>query len=292
MILATHPVLAQALKERRIPQTRSLSQATALITLLSDRVDAKLLARAPKLKVIGNYAVGTDSIDLKACAARGIKVVNTPGVLTRATAELALTLLLAAARRVPEGEMLCRKNKFKGWAPDMLLGLELKGRTAVIVGQGRIGRETARLFRGIGLKTSFVTRKDSAATTARKLRRAQVLSLHIPGTRANHHWLSAARLKLLPHDAIVINTARGTVIDERALIAALRKRKIFAAGLDVYEREPKIPPALKKLPNVVLLPHLGSATRSTRANMAQLVISGVLKVLSGQRPPNLVKIPK
>lgn len=266
----------------------ALRHADGLITRFSEPVPEALLAQAPRLKVVGNYAVGYNNIDVEACTRRRIIVVNTPRVLTRATAELALALLLAAARRIPEGESLCRKGRFKGWASDLLLGLELRGRQAVLVGQGRIGRETARLFRGIGLKVDWITRQDSAASIQAKLSQAQVLSLHFSLNPSTSHWLDERKLGFLPRDAIVINTTRGPAIDEKALIRALQRRRIFAAGLDVYEREPDIPAALRKLPNVVLLPHLGSATRETREAMARLVISGVLGVLGGKHPWNAV----
>jgi glyoxylate reductase len=269
---------------------RELPRAQALITLVRNPVDSELLDRAASLKVVGNYAVGLDNIDLKACAKRGIRVVNTPRVLTRATAELGLALCLAAARRFPEGEALCRHRKFKSWEPDLLLGLELKGRQAVIVGKGRIGRETARLFKGIGLKTAYLTRSTPRRVADSWLRRAQVLSMNTPLTPETHHWLNARRLALLPRDAIVINTSRGPVIDEKALLRALEGRRIFAAGLDVYEREPLIEAGLLKLPNVVLLPHLGSATRETRSAMAVTVLEGVLGVLNGKHPWNEVNL--
>jgi glyoxylate reductase len=271
---------------KKLPQ--ALKTADALITLLTQPVTQELLAHAPHLKVVGNLAIGVDNIDLKACARQGITVVNTPDVLTRATAELAITLLLAAAKRVPEGETLCRKGQFKGWKPDFLLGLELKGRRAVLVGNGRIGNETAKLMKALGIQVQFITRKDSNAQILKKLKQAQILSMHTPLTPSTRHWLNERRLVCLPEDAIVINTARGAVIDEQALIRALQKRKIFAAGLDVFEYEPKIPKSLCQLPNVVLLPHLGSATRETRKAMARLVVQGTLGVLSGKRVPNAV----
>jgi glyoxylate reductase len=268
---------------------RLLPKADGLITLLSDRVDAALLAAAPRLKVVGNFAVGYDNLDRAACHARGVRVVNTPGVLDRSTAELALALLLAAARRLPEGDALCRKGRFAGWAPELLLGLELRGRRALIVGKGRIGGETARLFAAVGLEVRSVGSGSSAAEIARELKAAQVVSLHLPYSAATLHWLSKERLALLPRDAIVINTARGPVLDEKALIAALRARRLFAAGLDVFEREPEIPLALRRLPNAVLLPHLGSATTQAREAMARLAIAGVLAVLRGEAPPNEVR---
>jgi lactate dehydrogenase-like 2-hydroxyacid dehydrogenase len=268
---------------------RELAKADALVTLLTLRVDAKLLDQAPRLRVVGNIAVGVNNIDLAECARRGVKVVNTPRVLTRATAELTLALLLAAARRLPEGEALCRSGRFRGWAIDMLLGLELRGRHAVILGPGQIGRETARLFRALGISTEFISRRDTERQIATKLRRAQILSIHAPLTPETRHWLGARRLALLPRDAIVLNTARGPLVDEKALIRALKNRRVFAAGLDVYEHEPEIPRALRRLPNVVLLPHLGSATRETREAMARLAVTGVAQVLGGKRPWNLVK---
>ncbi len=268
---------------------RVLKTADALITVLSTRVDDALLAKAPKLKVVANYAVGYNNIDVEACARRGVRVVNTPKVLTRATAELALTLLLAAARRVPEGEAMCRAGEFHGWEPDMLLGLRLEGRNAVIFGAGRIGTETARLFEAIGMTVEFIKRDTPQREVTAKLKRAQVLSLHAPLTPQTQHWLDAKRIALLPRDSIIINTARGPVIDEAALIRALKARKIFAAGLDVFEREPEIPAELRKLPNAVLLPHLGSATVETRAEMASLAIQGVLQILRGGNPWNEIK---
>ena len=263
-------------------------EADAILSLFCNPIGERLLSKARHLKVIGNVAVGYDNIDLKSCRKRGIRVVNTPGVLTRATAELTLALLMATARRVPQGEALCRSGRFKGWQPDMLLGLELQGRRAVLVGQGRIGSETARLFHGIGLKVEWITRKTSEAEIRKKLRRAQILSLHVPLNRSTRHWLNAKRLALLPHDSIVLNTTRGPIVDEKALIRTLETKRIFGAGLDVYENEPHIPKRLRRLPNAVLLPHLGSATDQTRHAMAALAISGILGVLSGKRPPNEV----
>jgi glyoxylate reductase len=313
LVLLTHPFLPDVIRAElepharvrvartRAEQLRQVAAADALICDFSFPVGEALLARAPRLKAVGNVAVGVNNIDLAACARRRVGVVNTPGVLTRATAELTLTLCLAAARRVPEGERLCRSGGFQGWEADQLLGLELRGRHAVLVGRGRIGRETERLFRGVGLTTEWITRADGPAAILRKLQRAQVLSLHVPLTPETRHWLDARRLAALPRDAIVLNTTRGPVVDEAALIRALRARRIFAAGLDVYEREPEIPAALRRLPNVVLLPHVGSATRTAREAMTRLAVRGVLQclrnwrpgrgVLRGQRPPNWVGLP-
>ncbi len=271
----------------KLPQ--ALKDADGLITLLTQPVNDLLLTHAPRLRVVGNMAIGVDNIDLKACARRKIAVINTPDVLTRATAEIAVTLLFAAAKRIPEGETMCRQGQFRGWKPDLLLGLELKGRHAVLVGKGRIGQETGRLLKALGLKVEFITRMDSASQIEKKLKRAQVLSFHIPYQESTRHWLNKRRIELLPRDAIVINTARGPIIDEKALMRALKRKRIFSAGLDVFEREPEIPKALRTLPNVVLLPHLGSATFETRKAMARLVVQGTLGILSGKRVPNTVK---
>jgi glyoxylate reductase len=302
LVILTDPLFPEIIKRELMPHARVkiiannrpkllkiLKDADGLITLLGCKVNDELLEAAPKLKVVGNYAVGYDNIDLKACHDHGVRVTNTPGVLTRSTAELALTLLMSAARRVPEGETMCRTGHFPKWTPDLLLGQELKGRTAVLVGAGRIGKEAARLFRGVGLNIVWIQRGDSEAQIRAKLKQAQVLSFHLPLSPESYHWLDRSRLALLPRDAIVINTARGPIINEKALIDALKRRRIFAAGLDVFEREPLISRGLLKLPNVVMLPHIGSATQRAREGMARLAIQGVLGILSGKRVRNEVK---
>jgi glyoxylate reductase len=258
---------------------KQLKKADGLVTLLTTKVDEKLLVGAPKLKAVGNVAVGLDNVDLEACKKRNIAVFNTPKVLNRATAELTLALILSVARRIPEGENLVRSGRFKGWAPDLLLGQLLKGRRAVVVGKGQIGKEAGRLLNSFGIQVSFITKDDTPGAILSKLRKAQILTLHIPHQKQTHHWLDAKKIKHLPHDAIVINTSRGPVIEEKALIKALTNQKIFGAGLDVFENEPKVPLALRKLPNVTLLPHLGSSTLETRRAMAALAMKGVARVL-------------
>ncbi len=301
-VVMTHPIhlrmVAQFLKpharvflaKNRSQLLASIPRADALLCYLSDEIDQRLLERATRLRVIGNFAVGVNNIDLRACATRGVRVVNTPRVLTEATAELALALLLAVARRVPEGEKLCRTGGFRGWDPGLLLCLQLRGRTAVLVGRGRIGRATGALFQRMGLKISWIVSTDSRTAIDRKLRRAQILSLHVPLTPTTRHWLDRRKLSLLPSDAIVLNTSRGAAIDEKALIEVLKQKKIFGAGLDVFEHEPAIPASLRRLSNVVLLPHVGSATLETRAEMAQIMIEGVLSILNGGRPWNEVSL--
>ncbi|MBY0470776.1 D-glycerate dehydrogenase [bacterium] len=302
LVVLTYPLRENLVREELSPSCRVviadtpaklrkiLPQADALVSLVTDRVDKKLLTLGKRLKVVGNHAVGYDNIDLAECARRKIAVVNTPEVLNRSTAELTLALTLAAARRFREGMDLCNRRKFRGWTPDMLWGQELRGKTAVIVGKGRIGSEAARLFRGIGMKVDSIGSKESEAGIRRKLFKADVLSFHCPLTPQTHHWLNTRRIGFLPKTAIVINTARGPIIDEKALISALRRKKLFAAGLDVYEFEPWIPPALARLPNVVLLPHLGSATQTAREAMARTVFQGVVGILNGKRPWNTVRL--
>jgi glyoxylate reductase len=265
----------------------ALPEADALIVLLSVAVDGALLDEAPRLKVVGNYAVGVDNVDLHACRKRRVAVVNTPDVLTHSTAELALTLLLSVARRVGEGERLVRRGGWDGWAPTQLLGTELRGKRAVIVGAGRIGEATAELFGALGLIVTRIGRHDPASRVTALLEEADVVSLHLPLSDATRHWLNAERLGHLKDGAIVINTARGGVVDEDALVRELVSGRL-RAGLDVYDREPSVPEALWALDNVVLLPHLGSATRTAREGMATKVLDGVTAVLLGELPDNRV----
>lgn len=302
LVLMTDPIHSEVIKNKLKPYARVviaknksdfnrfLKKADALMTLLYDPVTDSTLKSAPKLKVVGNYAVGVENIDLKACKKRKIRVVNTPGVLTRATAELAITLLLAAARRVPEGHQLCSNNRFKGWRPDLLLGKEIKNKKAVILGAGRIGKETGFLLRALGAKVEYITKKDKTTQIQKKLRSAQILSLNVPLRPSTHHWLDTKKLNLLPKDCIVVNTSRGPVIDEKALIRALKSKKIFAAALDVYENEPHIPKGLRELQNVVLLPHVGSSTENTRKKMAEILVDGVLRSLKGLPAKNEVQL--
>ena len=275
--------------------------AAALISLLNRRIDAALLdAAGPKLRLVANYAVGYDNIDVAAATARGIWVSNTPGVLTEATADLTWAALLAITRRVVEGDRLVRSGGFVGWGPLLLLGSELRGKTLGIVGLGAIGKAVARRARGFGLEVLYAERPslpaeiDSEGIRARAcplpelLRRSDIVSLHTPLTPETRHLLGADKLALLKKGAYLINTARGPVVDETALVARLRAGQLRGAAFDVYEREPVLSPGLAELDNVVLLPHLGSATDETRLEMAQMVAADVLRVLDGQPPKNAV----
>ncbi|MEW6197882.1 MAG: D-glycerate dehydrogenase [Planctomycetota bacterium] len=278
---------------------RRVPGAAGLVTMLSEKVDADLLrAAGPALKVVANFAVGFDNVDLEACRQRGVRVTNTPGVLTDATADLAWALILSAARRVVEGDQLVRTGRWTGWTPLQLLGLQLTGSTLGIVGAGRIGTATALRSQGFGMRVLYTDARINYELEeklgARKVELPQLLavsdvvSLHVPLTPESRHLIGAAELKSMKPTAILINTARGPVIDEKALVEALRERRIAAAGLDVYEHEPRLTPGLTDLPNVVLLPHLGSAATATRQKMSQMVAENVIAVLRGHEPPNPV----
>ncbi|HEX3764681.1 MAG TPA: D-glycerate dehydrogenase [Kofleriaceae bacterium] len=283
-----------------------LADADALVCLLLDRIDAALLARAPRLRVVANCAVGYDNVDLAAATAAGVCVTNTPDVLTEATAELAFALLLACARRLGEGERLVRAGAWTGWALDQLLGLGVAGKTLGIIGYGRIGRALARRALGFGMHVIYADPQAGAAPDSpapssgdaglargplavnEVFATADAISLHCPLTPETHHLVNAQRLALMKPTAILVNTARGGCVDEPALVQALRDGRIFGAALDVYPKEPEIAPGLLDCPRLVLAPHIGSATTEARTAMAQLCADAVIHVLRGHRPPNLV----
>lgn len=270
----------------------------AILCVLGDRVDRELLeAAGPSLRIVANYAVGFDNVDLAACRERGVRVSNTPDVLTDATADLAWTLILGASRRVVEGDRLVREGRWGGWYPTELLGLELRGATLGIVGAGRIGTATALRSAGFGMSVVYSHPRNHPELETRLgarrveldalLREANVVSLHTPMRPENLRLLDRRRLALLRDGAVLVNTARGALIDESALVDELRSGRI-RAGLDVYEREPQLAPGLVELPNVVLLPHLGSATTTARESMARMAAENVLSVLRGGAPMNAV----
>ncbi|HZT84721.1 MAG TPA: D-glycerate dehydrogenase [Gaiellaceae bacterium] len=261
--------------------------ADGVLALLTTPVDLAFLERAgPQLKVVANYAVGVDNVDLAAARARGVVVANTPDVLTRATAELAVTLMLTVLRRVAEGDRLIRRRARWEFALEFMLGEGLDGKLVGIVGPGRIGRETARLVEAFGARTAFAGRGDPLAEL---LAEADVVSLHVPLTPATRHLVDADALARMKPTAVLVNTARGPVVDEAALVAALREGRIAGAALDVYEDEPRVSEGLLELENVVLTPHLGSATRSTREAMGMLAVAALRAVLlDGTLPANAV----
>jgi glyoxylate reductase len=294
---------------RSNPEDRPLSreelldgvrEADALICMLSDRIDVELLDSAPALKVIANYAVGYDNIDVGAARKRGIEVTNTPGVLTEATADLAWALLLAAARNLGAGERMVRSGEWTGWGPMQLLGEPLQGRTLGIVGMGAIGQAVARRGKGFGMEIIYFNRNRVAPEIESSLgaefvpfdqllHRSDFLSLHAPLNEQSRHLFNQQTFQLMKPTAVLVNTARGALIDEVELVAALRNGRLAAAGLDVYEFEPKITEGLLDLDNVVLAPHLGSASTLARGDMVRLCCENVSAVLAGR--PALTPVP-
>ena len=276
--------------------------ASALVCTLADRIDAALLeALAPPLRVVATFAVGYENIDLAAARRLGVHVANTPGVLTDATAEIAVALALACARRVAEGDRLVRAGRFDGWGPLAHLGHAVYGCTVGIVGAGRIGlRVAATLRRGFDCEILVHSRRaadepgprDWRALGARfvaleeLLERSDIVSLHCPLSRETHHLIDAAALSRMKASAVLVNTARGAIVDESALVAALRAGAIAGAGLDVYEDEPRLAPGLAELESVVLLPHIGSATHAAREAMGKLCVDAVIAELSGRAAAN------
>ena len=269
----------------------------AILPTLTDRLDADTIANLPgSVRIIATFSVGYEHIDLSAAKGRGLVVTNTPGVLTEATAEIALLLILSAARRASEGEAILRRGAWTGWAPTQLLGAQLTGRRLAVLGMGRIGLAVADRARAFGMEIHYHNRtrldekSESGAvyheTPESLLTAADVLSLHCPLTPATRHFLNADRIRLLPRGAIVVNTARGPVVDDEALIAALKTGRISAAGLDVYEGEPDLNAAYRDIPNACLLPHLGSATVETRNAMGFKALDNLDAFFRGKAPPD------
>jgi glyoxylate reductase len=266
----------------------------AVLCLLTERIDDEVLeAAGSRLRVVANLAVGFDNVDVEACRRRGVVVTNTPDVLTEATADLTWALILAAARRVGEGERLVRSGRWDGWRPGQLLGMGLDGKVLGILGMGKIGTAVARRATGFGMRVVYHNRSESPSATEvgasrvsfdELLGRADVLVLTAPSTPETRHIIGEAALGAMKSTAVLVNTARGPLVDELALVRALRDGRLRAAGLDVYEREPEIEAGLLELENVVLLPHLGSATEEARAAMVSLACANVIGVLNGGGP--------
>lgn len=278
-----------------------LGDAEALVCLLAERIDAAVLDRAPRLRIVANAVVGYEHVDLEACRARGITVTTTPDVLTDATADVAMALVLNVLRRLPQAERSLRAGGFHGWEFHDYLGADLAGRTLGIFGMGRIGRAVARRAAAFGMRIIHHSRTPIPEDEARALGteavdfdalidRSDVLSLHAPLTPETRHVIGADVLRRMRPGAYLVNTARGPLVDEAALVDALREGRLAGAGLDVYEHEPAVHPGLLELPNVVLLPHVGSATRETRGAMAMLAARNVHAVLTG-RPPLTPVVP-
>jgi glyoxylate reductase len=267
--------------------------AEALITLLQDPITARVIEALPRLKIIANYAVGYNNIDVEAATRRGVVVTHTPDVLTDATADLTMALILAVARQVVAADRFVREGRFTGWKPELWLGMELRGKTIGIVGMGRIGYAVARRAVAFGMEVIYHNRRPANPTLAylvgaryvslqELLEQADVVSLHCPLTPQTRHLIDRHALERMKPTAILINTARGPVVDEAALAEALRQGRLAGAGLDVFEEEPRVHPDLLSLPNVVLTPHIGSATREAREQMAIMCAQSVIAALSGE----------
>jgi glyoxylate reductase len=288
------------------PMTRAqledaVGRADVLAPTITDKIDATLLEKAgPNLKLIASFGAGVDHVDVAAANARGIIVTNTPGVLTEDTADLTMALIMAVARRIVEGANVTQAGGFTGWTPTWMMGHRITGKRLGIIGMGRIGQAVARRARAFGLQIHYHNRKPVSPRIAEELgatywesldqmlARMDIISVHSPHTPATYHLLSARRLRLLQPHAILINTARGEIIDETALTELLAQGAIGGAGLDVFEFEPRINPKLLKLPNAVLLPHMGSATIEGRIGMGEKVIINIRTWMDGHKPPDRV----
>lgn len=272
----------------------AVADVDAIVCLLTDRIDASVIeAGAPRLKVVANVAVGYDNVDVDAATRSGIAVCNTPGVLDETTADLAFLLILAASRRASEAEADLRGGRWHGWGINQYLGHDVHGATLGLVGYGRIGRAVARRAAGFSMEVVHHTRTDTAVPGWRPdldamLPGCDVVSLHVPLTDATRHLFDAARIRRMRAGSVLVNTSRGPVVDEEALADALEDGHLFAAGIDVFEREPAVLPRLLAAPRTVLLPHIGSASVATRTRMARLACEGAVAVLAGERPANLV----
>jgi glyoxylate reductase len=272
---------------------KNAKNADAIIALLTEKYDKEVIDQLANCKIIANYAVGFNNIDLEYAKLKGIVVTNTPDVLTDSTAEIAVSLILACARRIPESDRFMRNNKFKGWEPELLKGVQLSGKTFGLIGAGRIGQATAKRIKGFGCKIIYYNKskklefeKELGAKKVsldQLLKRSDLISIHLPLNSSTKLLVDKSKLELLKPNSIIVNTARGEIIDEKHLIKMLKKNRIFGAGFDVYENEPLVNPELLKLNNVVLLPHIGSSTNETRDKMAELAARNVINVLNGKK---------
>jgi glyoxylate reductase len=281
--------------------TEAVKSADILVPTVTDRIDARILSQAgPQLRLIASFGTGVDHIDLATARQRGVTVTNTPGVLTEDTADMTMALILAVPRRLSEGERLVRGGAWKGWSPTSMLGHRIWGKRLGIVGMGRIGQAVARRARGFGLSVHYHNRRRVHEDVERELEatywegldqmlsRMDIISINCPHTPATYHLLSARRLKLIRPHCYIVNTSRGEVIDENALARALAEGEIAGAALDVFEHEPAVNPKLLELDNVVLLPHMGSATIEGRQNMGEKVIINIKTFIDGHTPPDRV----
>ena len=283
----------------RLKLLQSIGDKAGLLPMITDRIDEEVLDMAPRLRMIANFGVGYNNVDVKAATSRGIMVSNTPGVLTDTTAELAFALILAVSRRVAEGDRMVREGRFQFWAPMLFLGREVTGKTLGIVGLGKIGKTVARIAGSFHMRILYYNRHQLDAAEERELAveyayletllmESDIVSLHVPLTEETKHLIGENELAHMKTKAYLINTSRGPVIDEEALVSALRDGKIGGAGLDVYEHEPALSPGLDELDNVILLPHVGSGTHETRFRMGSLAVENLIAGLSDKVPPSLV----
>ena len=290
---------AQDRPMERADLLKGIPPMDGLLAMITDRIDAEFFDAAPSLRMVANMGVGYNNIDVAEATRRSVMISNTPGVLTDATADLAFALILAVARRVVEGDKIVRAGRFQFWSPFYFLGAEVSTKTLGIIGMGRIGQAVAKRARGFNMRILYYSRKRLSpdkeaecgaeyADLATLLRTADFVSLHVPYTEETKYLIDAEALQIMKPSAFLINTARGPVVDEKALLAALQEKRIAGAGLDVYENEPALTPGLSGLDQVVLLPHVGSATRETRTRMAAMAADNLLAGLRGEKPPNLV----
>jgi glyoxylate reductase len=275
----------------------SIADKQGLLCMITDTVDAALIDRAPDLKMVANFGVGFNNIDVDAASDRAIMVSNTPGVLTDATADITMALILAVGRRVAEGDKHTRQGEFKFWAPFHFLGHDITGKTLGIVGMGRIGAAVARRAAGFNMPLIYHNRRPIPRQKEQTLgvryvdmetllRQSDFVSVHVPLTKDTHHLIGAREFAAMKSSGYLINTSRGPVVDEAALLKALVNREIGGAGLDVYEHEPALTPGLEKIENVILLPHMGSATQETRRRMGAMAVENLITGLEGRIPPN------
>jgi glyoxylate reductase len=277
---------------------RNAQKADAIITMLTDKIDDHIISRLPNLKIISNFAVGYNNIDIESASKHNIMVSNTPGVLTEATADTAFALLISAGRRIVESDKFMRNGKFKGWDPMLLLGTEMHGKTVGIIGAGRIGTAFAKRCLGFGMKIIYFSKSKNRAfedtlnakkvTLDKLLKVSDFISIHLPLNQNTFHLLGKEELSKIKPTAVLVNTARGEIVDEKELIKLLKSKRIFAAGFDVYEGEPNVNKELFKLNNVVVLPHIGSATLETRSKIAEMASLNVINAFVKKRPIHFV----
>lgn len=290
---------AEGMPEEALAKRIGETDPVGIVGMVNVPITDRIMAAAPQLRIVANYAVGYNNVDLAAASRRGIMVTNTPGVLTEATADLAWALLLSVARRVVESDRFLREGKFKGWKADLLLGTDVYGRVLGIIGFGRIGQAVARRALGFGMSILYSDARRASPEVESEfraqyvpldelLRKADFVTIHADLNAETRHMIGERELKLMGKDHYLINAARGPIVDEKALVRALKEGWIKGAGLDVYEHEPKTEPGLTDCWNAVLLPHLGSATDTARAAMAETAAKNLIAAVDGQRPPNLV----